>query len=102
MLSISKERSRRELDGGWVMSQYDTPSAGREAPFPKYLLKSDARAIIAEIEAEGYLVELTSPGPSAVCVRLTAPDGHVREQIGRADELESALRNLAAASGLDV
>jgi len=84
------------------MSRYDTPSAGRDAAFPKYLLKSDARAIIAEIEAEGFLVELTSPGSGAACIRLTAPDGHSREQIGRADELETALRNVAAACGLNV
>lgn len=84
------------------MSRYDTPSVGRDAPFPKYLLKSEARAIIAEIEAEGYLVELTSPGSGSACVRLTAPDGHVREQIGRTDELETALRTLAAASGIDL
>jgi len=84
------------------MSRYDTPSVRRDAPFPKYLLKNEARVIIAEMEAEGFLVELTSPGAGAACVRLTAPDGHTREQIGRADELESALRNLAAACGISV
>jgi len=84
------------------MSQYDTPRAGCDTPFPKYLLKAEARAIIAEIEDEGFMVQLTSPGPSSVCIRITAPDGHTREQIGRADELEAALRMVAAACGLQL
>ncbi len=84
------------------MSQYDTPRSGCDAPFPKYLLKTEARAIIAEIEEEGFMVQLTSPGSSSVCIRITAPDGHVREQIGRADELEAALRMLAAACGMSL
>ncbi len=82
------------------MSQYDSPHAGCDSPFPKYLLKTEARAIIAEIEDQGFMVQLTSPGPSSVCIRITAPDGHTREQIGRADELEAALRTLGTACGL--
>jgi len=84
------------------MSQYDTPHAGCAASFPKYLLKAEARAIIAEMENEGYMVQLTSPGPSSVCITVTAPDGHTREQIGRADELEAALRIVAASCGLNL
>jgi len=84
------------------MSQYDTPRAGCNTPFPKYLLKAEARTIIAEMEVEGFMVKLTSPGPSSVCITITAPDGHTREQIGRADELEAALRNLAAACGIEL
>ncbi len=82
------------------MSQYDSPHAGCDSPFPKYLLKAEARAVIAEIEDAGFAVQLTSPGPSSACIRITAPDGHTREKIGRADELEAALRTLAAACGL--
>ena len=84
------------------MSQYDTPRTGCATPFPKYLLKAEARVIIAEIEDEGFMVKLTSPGSSSVCISITAPDGHTREQIGRADELEAALRTLAAACGLSL
>ncbi len=84
------------------MSQYDTSRAGRDSPFPKYLLDAGARSILAEIEAEGYLVELTSPGAGSACVRITTPDGHTREKIGRPNELEVALRSMAAAMGLEV
>lgn len=84
------------------MSQYDSQRVGCDAPFPKYLLTSDARMILAEVEGEGYVVELTSPGPGSVCVRVTTPDGHTREKIGRASELEIALRSIASAMGLDL
>jgi len=84
------------------MSQYDSPRSGRDSPFPKYLLEAGARSVLAEIEAEGYLVELTSPGAGSACVRITTPDGHMRESIGRPNELEDALRSMAEALGLDV
>ncbi len=84
------------------MSQYDSQRVGCDAPFPKYLLTAEARMILAEVEAEGYVVELTSPGSGSVCVRITTPDGHMREKIGRASELEAAVLSIASAMGLEL
>lgn len=76
--------------------------ASREAPFPKYLLKSDARAVIAVIEEAGFAVDLRVPAPGAVSITITAPDGQSRTQIGRGEVLAEALASLAGLCGIPI
>ena len=74
------------------------PTSG--TPFPKYLVRTNACSVLDEIESAGFLVELTAPAPGSVQVSITAPDGKERSQLGRPEDLEAALRNLAERCGL--
>ena len=69
-------------------------------PFPRYLIRANARVVLDEIKSAGFKVELTVPGPGSVHVSITAPDGQERSEIGRPDDLEAALRQLAERCGL--
>ncbi len=82
------------------MSEQEAQPPTSGAPFPKYLIRANARALLDEIESAGFLVELTAPAPGSVQVSITAPDGKERSQLGRPDDLEAALRNLAEQCGL--
>ena len=73
-----------------------------EAPFPKYLLKADARAVIAAIEDTGFLVDLRVPAIGSVSITVTAPDGHSRTELGRVEMLEEALADAARLCGIEL
>ena len=73
-----------------------------ETPFPKYLLKTDARAVIEAIEDMGFLVDLRVPAVGSVSITITAPDGHSRTEIGRVELLEEALKTAARHCGIGI
>ncbi len=70
-------------------------------PFPKYLLRTDARAVIEVIEDMGFLVDLRVPAIGSVSITITAPDGKTRTEIGRVELIEEALKTAAGLCGIE-
>ena len=73
-----------------------------EKPFPKYLLKADARAAIEAIEDMDYLVDIRVPAVGSVSITITAPDGHSRTETGRVELLEEVLKTAARHCGIGI
>ena len=84
------------------MSEQNPTTVPSGAPLPRYLISREARAVIYAIEETGFSVTLTSPATGSVSLTITAPDGHTRNEFGRAEELEAALRLLAKKCGLEL
>lgn len=72
-----------------------------QQPFPRYLLRSEARAVIAAIEEMGYTVELRVPAIGAVSITITGPDGQSRTETGRAELLDEAIITVASHAGIE-
>ena len=71
-------------------------------PFPKYLLKPGARAIISIMEEMDFQVDVRVPAVGSVSITITAPDGHSRTEMGRVELLEDALKTVASQCGIEV
>ena len=95
-----KGRSDAPNTQGDLMSDLIPKPRKSGTPFPRYLIRADARVVLDEIKSAGFQVELTVPGPGSVQVSITGPDGQERSEIGRPDDLEAALRQLAERCGL--
>ncbi len=68
---------------------------------PKYLINSDTKAVIEAIESVGFLVDMRVPAVGSVSITITTPDGHSRNEIGRSEDMEKALRAVAQHSGIE-
>jgi hypothetical protein len=77
------------------------PTSHSGSPLPKYLINTDTRAVIDAIESVGFIVDMRVPAPGSVSVTITSPDGHSRNQIGRSDDMEKALRTVAQHIGIE-
>lgn len=75
---------------------------GTGTPFPKYLLRTDARAVIEAIEEMDFMVDLRVPAIGSVSITITGPDGHARTEIGRVELLEEALKTAAMHCGIAI
>ncbi len=77
------------------------PTGTTGTALPRYLINTDARAVIEAIESVGFHVDLRVPAIGSVSITITTPDGHARTEIGRSEQLENALRSAAIHSGLE-
>lgn len=71
-------------------------------PFPRYLIDQTTRSLIRALEETGFDVTVTAPGPGSVAVAITSPQGVTREEVGRPDDLEATLRQVADESGVEL
>ena len=84
------------------MEKTSTPHSSPGTPYPKYLICSEARKLIAEIEAAACMVEIVAPAPGSVSVQITTTDEQTHTEIGRSDDLEHMIRVVAEECGLSL
>lgn len=68
-------------------------------PYPRYLMDSESRRLVGEMEASGLRVEVVNPAVGSIEVLVTGSDGVTHCELGRPEELAESLRRAADQCG---